>query len=356
MPVHNEASHLAEALDSLLTQTYRDLEIVCIDDGSTDGSPEILAAYRRRDRRLVVRRQTRSGIVDALNHGCRLARGRYLARMDADDVALPDRLERQVAFLDRHPEVAVVGGAVILISADGTPFATARCPVSDPEIRAALIRSNPLTHSAVMMRKAAFHAVGGYRPVAAHAEDYDLWLRMAERYRLAGLAEPVLRYRVHARQVTSRRLQQQALASLAVRMAADARREQGHDPLLDVADAADVPAVLDRLGVGEPTITSCLLDAYISHAYALARSGEHAEARAVWQEALTATRRPATRHLRGSVLLARARLYREQRQPLRAVGTAVRACLADPRLAGELLRRMGRAAPAAITRPATPVQ
>jgi hypothetical protein len=99
--------------------------------------------------------------------------------MDGDDIALPDRLERQVAFLDRHPEVAVLGGSAILIGADGTPFLTASCPLHDSEIKAVLARSNPFTHSTVVMRRAALDAVGLYRPAAMHAENY-LWLRMAE--------------------------------------------------------------------------------------------------------------------------------------------------------------------------------
>lgn len=257
--------------------------------------------------------------------------------MDGDDIALPDRLERQVAFLDRHPEVAVLGGSAILIGADGMPFLTASCPLHDAEIKAVLARSNPFTHSTVVMRRAALDAVGLYRPAAIHAEDYDLWLRMAERFQLAGLAEPVLRYRVHARQATSRQLRQQALASLAVRTAADARRQSGHDPLVG-ADPGDARSILDALGVDNQRITSSLLDAYISHAYTLARSGAQATSRMVWMEAVAAARRsPGRRRLEAKVLLARARLHREQGEPVRALGTAARACLADPAQAAGLL-------------------
>jgi hypothetical protein len=353
MPVHDEAPYLAEALDSLFVQTYEDFEVICIDDGSTDGTASLLEAYQRRDSRLVVCHQPSSGIVHALNRGCCLARGRYIARMDGDDVALPDRLERQVAFLDQHPEVAVLGGAAILVSADGTPFSTASCPSHDSEIKAVLARSNPFTHATVTMRTAALDAVGFYRAAAIHAEDYDLWLRMAERFQLAGLAQPVLCYRVHQGQATSRQLREQALASLAVRIAAASRRAQGHDPLADgAARGEDARAVLDTLGVDEQTITSELLDTYIAHAYTLARSGARATARAVWMEAAGAARRSAGRgRLQAKVLLARARLHREQGHPVRAVGTAARACVANPALAGELLGSSSRRSTAYCTEP-----
>jgi glycosyltransferase involved in cell wall biosynthesis len=340
MPVYNQAAHLGEALDSILGQTFEDFEIVCIDDGSTDGTSTVLATYEHRDTRLVVHRQPNSGVVAALNRGCRLARSRYIARMDADDIALPDRLERQVNFLDSHPEVAVVGGAVTFMRADGTPGYTASCPVDDAGIKATLARSSPLFHSAVVMRKAALAAVGWYRPIARHAEDYDLWLRMADRFEMANLSEPVLRYRLHSEQVASLQLRHQPLVALAVRTAARILRESGHDPLRDVADPGSIVALLHQLGVSEYAMASCVLDAHVARAYVLARIGDQRGADAVWREALTYARAArARRPLMAKVLLARARLHQEQGQRVRAMVAAARTCLASPTLVPELQAR-----------------
>src|SRR5262249_10266218 len=110
MSVHNGERFLAEATDSILGQTFRDFELILVDDGSTDGSGAIADAYQRKDTRVRVIHQHKFGLVAALNQACEQARGEYIARMDADDVAIPDRLVRQVAFMDAHPEVAVLGG------------------------------------------------------------------------------------------------------------------------------------------------------------------------------------------------------------------------------------------------------
>jgi hypothetical protein len=338
LPVYNAMPYLSDALDSIAAQTYQDFEIICVDDGSDDGTDRILADYQRRENRLFVHRQSNVGVASALNRACRLARGRYIARMDADDVALANRLEEQVAFLDRHPEVAVVGGAVELVNADGLPFHLAQYPLRDADIRLALTRSNPFVHSAVLLRTSALHAVGGYRPASANAEDYDLWLRLAEHYQLANLPDPVLRYRVHRAQVTSARLRVQSLAALAVRVAAQTRRTQGCDPLSTIVGVDNMEAALTEHGVGDEDMISWLLDAHISHAYTVSRSGDADGAAAIWNDALAiAGRSSMRRRWEGSVYLARARRLREQRQTIRAAAMAARACLADAKLLGQLL-------------------
>jgi glycosyltransferase involved in cell wall biosynthesis len=190
MAVYNAEPWLAEAVDSVLGQTYGDFELVVIDDGSLDATPEILG--RLRDPRLRVVRQRQSGQTSALNHGLRLSRGALIARMDGDDVALPERLARQVAFLDAHPDVGLLGTACREISATGAVVRTIVPPAEDPEIRRILIRENPFTHSAVMFRRTVLDASGRYDEGFVVAQDYDLWLRMSRVTRLANLSEPLV--------------------------------------------------------------------------------------------------------------------------------------------------------------------
>jgi glycosyltransferase involved in cell wall biosynthesis len=203
MAVYNAEPWLTEAVDSVLAQTFKDFELVVIDDGSLDATPEILG--RLRDPRLRVVRQRQSGQTPALNHGLRLSRGALIARMDGDDVALPDRLARQVAYLDAHPDVGLLGTACREISATGAIIRTIIPPAEDPEIRRILIRENPFTHSAVMFRRTVLDASGQYDEGFVVAQDYDLWLRMSRLTRLASLPEPLVLRRLAPGQLSSAR-------------------------------------------------------------------------------------------------------------------------------------------------------
>ena len=160
MAVRDGAPWVAEAVASVLGQTAGDLELIVIDDGSTDATPELLA--RVRDARLRVDRRAAAGLTPSLNRGLALARAPLVARLDADDLALPDRLARQGAFLAAHPEVGLLGGGVRELDADGREVAVRVPPTQDDALRAALIRRNPFAHSAVIVRRALVERVGGY--------------------------------------------------------------------------------------------------------------------------------------------------------------------------------------------------
>ena len=182
-------------------------------------------------------RTPHQGISNALNRGWRTARAAYVARLDADDIALPDRLARQAAFLDVNPSVAVVGGAAITIGPDGRRGVLMRYPTSSRAIHKTLLRQNCLAHPAVMIRRSALQEVGGYR--IDHVEDYDLWLRFAERFDLANLADPVILYRQHPAQVSLSLLEEQVRRRLLVQASARARRAGKQDPLDDLSEARE---------------------------------------------------------------------------------------------------------------------
>ncbi len=204
MPVYNGERYLGEAVASILGQSFRDFEFIIVDDGSTDGTPACLD--RLADPRIVTIRSERNmGIVDALNKGIGAAAGTYLCRMDADDTALPERLQRQVDYLNAHPDIAAVGSAVGLIDPDGAIVGAERYPESPEQIRRTLFIHNPFAHGTVMMRASVIRELGGYDRRFLHNEDYDLWLRLAARHRLANLPDRLVLRRIHPESITVRR-------------------------------------------------------------------------------------------------------------------------------------------------------
>lgn len=204
MPVYNAKRYVAEAIESIVSQTFRDFEFLIIDDGSTDGSLAILKRYAEQDSRIRLWSGPNAGYVPRLNEMLALSRGPLIARMDADDVSLPERFAQQVEFLRSHPEVDVVGGSQECIDSRGYPLAVWHPPASHDEIQeCALTGSGTISHPTVMMRRKAVLAVGGYREEMMPAEDYDLWLRMGECGQLANLPDIVLRYRMHDASVSA---------------------------------------------------------------------------------------------------------------------------------------------------------
>src|SRR5437660_1471558 len=248
MSVFNGERFLPAALESIMAQSMRDFTIIVVNDGSTDRTAEILEEYAGRSERMQVVHQQNSGVVDAANRACALARTPYIARMDADDISLPDRLERQLSFLQRRREVALLGGAAEFINESGNVLFTVGVPTQHDEIKAILPERNVFVHSAVVMRRDALLAVGGYRRAFSDtAGDYDLWLRIVERYEAANLAEVIVRYRVHRRQTTTMRLEEQTLAAIGARLSARLRRSGRPDPF-DAMNAVTRDTLI-RLGM-----------------------------------------------------------------------------------------------------------
>jgi glycosyltransferase EpsE len=199
MTVYNGLPFVEEAVDSLLGQDLDDFELVVVDDGSTDGTAEVLA--RRTDPRMRLVRQAHAGRVAALNHAVDLARGRYLANLDADDVALPGRLALPARFLDEHPEVAVVGSGVQPYVGQEAGPRPRRLPRSDRAIRWSFLLRNPIFNSSATFRTTTLAEVGGYDPAYTDVmDDADLLLRLGRRYQLSNLDVPLAAKRLHRRQ------------------------------------------------------------------------------------------------------------------------------------------------------------
>lgn len=201
MPVYNAERYLDEAVESILEQTFSDFEFIITDDGSTDTSLARLRRYADRDPRIRLTSRPNTGYVNALIEAVPLAKGKYIARMDADDISLPERFERQVRFLEQNPEYAVVGSKVLLIDSDGAPLKYMGERQQHQDIDGAHLRGEggAIIHPAAMIRTEAMRAIGGYRLLKD--EDLDLFLRLAEYGKVANLPEALLHYRQHLKSV-----------------------------------------------------------------------------------------------------------------------------------------------------------
>lgn len=229
MAVYNGQDHLRQALDSVLGQTFVDWELVVVDDGSTDATAAILADYAQREPRLRVVKQANAGQTRALNLGLGLARGKYIARLDADDVMCRERLAQQVAYMHAHRDVVLLGTAVELIDEHGQRLCTYVLPTGERRLRRLLIRDNPFAHPSVMMRRGVVQWVGGYNDRFQICQDYDLWIRLARVGRLQNLAKPLTELRIHSQKMTWTRKREESAETLAIRW--EAVRRGWYPPL-----------------------------------------------------------------------------------------------------------------------------
>lgn len=226
LPTYNGEKHISQALDSILNQTFRDFELIVINDGSTDKTANILKKYSKDDARIRIISQTNKGLVASLNKGIEMAQGQYIARHDDDDASLPDRFERQVAFLDSHPDVVVVGSSMSVMNDAGTVLHNHAVLLNDPELRHELLVRSPFPHGSVMYRKSAVVAAGLYRAETWPAEDYDLWLRLSAEGKLANIDDCLYVYRENSHGISLTRQQEQAERTTYVRgLAWDQRRK-----------------------------------------------------------------------------------------------------------------------------------
>lgn len=211
MPVYNAENYLVQALGSIREQTFREWELVAVDDGSTDSSLKILRLASAQDRRIRVLSRPNTGIIGALNDGLAVCRGPYIARMDADDTCLADRLAKQVAYLDAHPKCVAVGTWLHRTDPDGNPAGTEEPPIHHQQIDRVLLTGNAssIVHASAMIRRSALQAIGGWNPAPDRdgVEDLDLFLRLAERGELANIPEPLYVYRRHLSSICAKNYQ-----------------------------------------------------------------------------------------------------------------------------------------------------
>ena len=230
MPVYQAELYLEEAVESILAQSFDDFEIIALDDGSTDTSARILGALALRDDRVRVRRAKLVGVACQLNLGIAEARGVFIARMDADDVAHPERLERQLAYMKTHPECVVVGTGVHEVDPQRRIIRSPEISTSHEEIVERLFQGDggALIHASALYRTDVLLSIGGYREKFPFGEVIDLHLRLAERGRLANLPDYLYEYRQNIDSVCfTRRLEIRRNQDAAI---ADALDRRGLDP------------------------------------------------------------------------------------------------------------------------------
>lgn len=238
MSVYNEPERVGTAIESILSQSYRDFEFIVIDDGSTDRTPMVLEQYRLRDSRIRVLRQPNAGLTRALIRGCQEANGAYIARQDADDWSAPTRLGIQVDLLNSDPAIGFVSSAVQCVGPADEPLEVLRPTVNQDDATRMLLeeRCGPPAHGSVMFRKSTYESVGGYRAEFYFGQDADLWLRMAERSGIAYSQEILYGYRRDLNAISARMSAFQSQFGLLGQSCRAARRDgRSDEPILKMA-------------------------------------------------------------------------------------------------------------------------
>jgi hypothetical protein len=273
LPVYNAGGVLRDAIQSILAQDEPEFEFLIIEDCSTDASAEIIRSVAEKDARIrPIFHRRNAGLAATLNEGLREARSEFIARMDQDDMALPDRLSTQIRFLRARPQVAVAGSFVYHMGRTPKWDRLIRLPVEHAEIAGILQKYNCMYHPSVMLRRSAILELGGYRPEFHNAEDYDLWLRASRVYHLANIPVPLLRYRFSAGGMTLAKKWEQALYA---QMAIVFHRCPGW-----TIEKVREQAALELEGLGK---NAFLLAVFRGTVKELLRLGQEKDARHVWQ-------------------------------------------------------------------------
>lgn len=243
MSVYNEEMYLRLALESILTQTFADFELIIVNDGSSDGTEEIIRSCR--DPRIRLVNQENSGLTKSLNRALSLARGDYIARMDGDDISERERFSRQVAFLDRHRNVGIIGNFAYRMDENGHRCGIYSYPTESNDIKKMLLSSCPMCHSSIMFRRDCIERIGPYREKVGPTEDLDLYFRISEHFDMANIPEPLHSYRIRPEGITIRRRFDQMRYDKLVRLMAEQRRQTGRDRLDDMTEV-EIAQLLDQ--------------------------------------------------------------------------------------------------------------
>lgn len=217
MSVYNGEAFVAKSVESIVKQTYGDFEFIIIDDGSTDNTPKILKKYTEQDKRIRIIKQKNQGLTRSLNRGASLAQGMFIARLDADDISMPERLERQVRYLVDNPDVVVVGSCAGPISGEDTVFNLVKDGIREGAVRVDISMQNFLPHSSAMFRKDIFEKCRGYDESFKVSQDFDLWNRMSRFGNVDVLNEILVKRRTDSSGISRKKMLKQMDAAARIR-------------------------------------------------------------------------------------------------------------------------------------------
>lgn len=210
MSVYNGEEFLRDSILSVLEQTYADFEFIIINDCSTDGTIKILAEFQKTDSRIKILNNTENlGLTKSLNKAILESSGEYLARLDAGDISLLDRLEKQVAFLDQNPEVGLLGSFMDIINTSGKIIKKVKYPIDNETLKKVLIQYNPFVHSSIMFRREVAARVGFYDENFKYAQDYNFYFKLFSYTQFANIPDFLVQYRHMPKSITSTKNKQQ---------------------------------------------------------------------------------------------------------------------------------------------------
>ena len=276
MPVYNCEKYLSYSIESILSQSFKAFELIIVDDGSSDNSMKIIQSYK--DKRVkVIDNQKNIGVTKSLNRAIHYSKGQYIARMDADDISLVDRLEKQFNFMENNPKVAVLGGGYQEIDSDGRLVNYIfKPPVDKRTIEHQLLFkkpfANPIVHPTAIIRRTALEDIGGYRVLFQTAQDYDLWLRTSEKYIIQNLDEILIYYRFHPDSIFNKSVFENTIFPMAARASARMRRKGLKDPVNN--EASLTSKVLMTLGLTRDMIHKYTAKGYFLRSRIMLGKGE----------------------------------------------------------------------------------
>lgn len=219
MPAYNAEKFATKSIQSVLDQTFKNFELIIIDDASTDKTLEIIKNFQKKDSRIkIIKNNTNLKIAQSLNIGINSARANFIARMDIDDLAHPQRLELQYNLLMKNPKVAVVGSNIIIIDEYDKAILKRDYPTDSKELKKIWFRYSPFAHPAIMIRKSVFKEYGGYKLGIYPCEDIDLWFEIGSKYEFASISKPLLKYRFNAESSSHADLKAIEILTLKIRL------------------------------------------------------------------------------------------------------------------------------------------
>ena len=227
MTVYNDEKYLNKSIESILNQSFRGFEFIIINDGSTDSTTDILNYYSSIDSRIRVFHKTNTGMTKALNFGLSISQGKYIARMDSDDISFPKRLEIEFEFLENNPDIDLIGGAAQIIDDMDNVIGLRNIGVKNP--KKTLSHQNIFQHTDIMFRRSILKKVIGYREKFRNAQDYDLWLRISDVSEIAKIPDILGQWRLNAGGYTIARNYEQNTETNVIKKFHQQRLQKGYD-------------------------------------------------------------------------------------------------------------------------------